>query len=137
MKLTVYYDGKYWVGVVEELDEGKLKAGRYLFGTEPHDAEVLEFIEHQLLPLMERCAQGVNTVAHEVRKINPKRLARQAAQELKAKGVSSRAQQALRLEYEARKLEKQSFSRQQREEMELRKYELRRLKAKAKHRGKA
>ncbi len=39
MKLTVYHDGQFWVGVVEEVVNGKLKAGRYLFGSEPKDQE--------------------------------------------------------------------------------------------------
>jgi hypothetical protein len=40
MKLTIYHDGQYWVGVVEEQDQGKLKAARYIFGTEPKDEEI-------------------------------------------------------------------------------------------------
>lgn len=30
MKLTVYYDGQFWVGVVEVVNNGKLRAFRHL-----------------------------------------------------------------------------------------------------------
>lgn len=32
MKLTVYYDGQFWVGVIEVVNDGKLRAIRHLFG---------------------------------------------------------------------------------------------------------
>lgn len=34
MKLTVFFDGQFWIGVVEEVYVGKLKAGKYPFGSE-------------------------------------------------------------------------------------------------------
>jgi hypothetical protein len=135
MKLTVYYDGQFWVGVVEEVHEGKLKAGRYVFGSEPNDTEILEFIQKQILDLTNRLSKEVNVKTPTERRVNPKRLARQVANEMKRKGISSHAQEALKLEYEKRKKEKQTFSRQQREEMKERKREIKLQKAKKKHRG--
>jgi len=35
MKLTIYHDGQFWVGVVEVERDGKLKAWRRVFGSEP------------------------------------------------------------------------------------------------------
>lgn len=52
MKLTIYYDGQFWVGVVEVVDNGKLRAFRHLFGKEPRDSEVLEFVHNQLLNML-------------------------------------------------------------------------------------
>lgn len=43
MKLTVYYDGQFWIGVIEVVIEGKLRAVRHLFGKEPKDSEVFAF----------------------------------------------------------------------------------------------
>ena len=135
MKLTVYYDGHFWIGVVEEVHEGKLRAGRYVFGSEPNDSEILEFIQKQIVDLTNRLSQEINRKTPNERRVNPKRLARRVADELKNKGISSHAQEALKLEYEKRKKEKQTFSRQQREEMKERKREIKRQKAKDKHRG--
>lgn len=135
MKLTVYYDGQYWVGVVEEQDKGKLKAARYIFGTEPQDEEILHFIREEMWELVSRLSQEVAVKLSETKKVNPKRLARQAAYELRRKGVSSYAQEALKLEFEKRKLEKRAYSKQQREAMKARVRELKEKKAKEKHRG--
>ncbi|MCP3795271.1 MULTISPECIES: YjdF family protein [Paenibacillus] len=135
MKLTVYQDGQYWVGVVEEQDQGKLKAARYTFGTEPKDEEILHFIREEMWELVSRLSQEVAIKLSETKKVNPKRLARQAAYELRRKGVSSYAQEALKLEYEKRKLEKRAYSKQQREAMKARVRELKEKKAKEKHRG--
>ncbi|MGK5511314.1 YjdF family protein [Brevibacillus formosus] len=136
MKLTVYYDGQFWVGVVEVNDNGKLKAGRFIFGSEPKDNEILEFIQKNIYEVTNKLSQQVDIKISSDRRVNPKRLARQAAHELRMRGISSYAQDALKLEHEKRKKEKQVYSRQQRDEMKERKRELRLQKAKAKHRGK-
>ncbi|MBW5470813.1 DUF2992 family protein [Brevibacillus formosus] len=136
MKLTVYYDGQFWVGVVEENDNGRLKAGRHLFGSEPKDNEILEFIQKNLHEVTNKLSQEVDIKTSCDRRVNPKRLARQVARELSMKGISSYAQEALKLEYEKRKKEKKVYTRQQRDEMKERKRELKLQKAKAKHRGK-
>lgn len=31
---TVYFDGQFWVGIVERIDEGGLSAARVVFGAE-------------------------------------------------------------------------------------------------------
>ncbi|USG64595.1 YjdF family protein [Brevibacillus ruminantium] len=136
MKLTVYHDGQFWVGVVEEIDNGKLKAGKWIFGSEPKDTEILEFIvQNSIFSIIDRLSQEVKVEDLQERRINPKRLARQVARELKAKGISSHAQEVLKLEHEQRKKEKRVTSRQQKEEDRERKREIRQQKAKAKHRG--
>jgi hypothetical protein len=71
----------------------------------------------------------------DTKKVNPKRLARQAAYELSKNGVSTHAQKAMNLEYEKNKREKQTCSNQQREAMKARIRELKEKKAKEKHRG--
>lgn len=39
MKLTIYYNGQFWVGVIEVVKNGKLKASQHLFGKETKDSE--------------------------------------------------------------------------------------------------
>ena len=43
--LTVFFDNPFWVGVFERVEGGKLSACKVTFGTEPRDAEVLEFVQ--------------------------------------------------------------------------------------------
>jgi hypothetical protein len=82
MKLTVYHDGQYWVGVVEVTDNGKLKAGRYVFGSEPKDQEILAFIHRNMDEVTNRLSQAVDMKPSRKRRVNPKRLAGQAAREM-------------------------------------------------------
>jgi len=103
VKLTVFYDGQFWVGVVEEIVNGKLRAGRYLFGSEPKDQEVFAFVNTKLLDFMNGLSEQQSVENRQPKKMNPKRLARQVAREMKANGVSTFAQAALQLEYEKRK----------------------------------
>lgn len=63
MQLTVYRDGAFWVGVAEEVTDGRYKACRHVFGTEPHDAEVLEFINFALPLLFRRTASSLEAPA--------------------------------------------------------------------------
>jgi hypothetical protein len=56
MKLSVFHDGRFWVGVVEEQDDTGLKAARQIFGSEPKDTEILEFVNHRMMALLERTA---------------------------------------------------------------------------------
>jgi len=135
VKLTVFYDGQFWVGVVEEIVDGKLKAGKYLFGSEPKDQEVFALVNTTLLDFMNGLSEQLSVENREPKKMNPKRLARQVAREMKASGVSTFAQAALQLEYEKRKKEKQIVRRDRREELKEYKREIKLKKAKEKHRG--
>lgn len=137
MKLTVYHDGQFWVGVVEQDGKGKVMAGRYVFGAEPNDQEILAFVLQQIDAVTSRLSQAVEQRrAAGERRVNPKRLARQVAREMERKGVSSYAQEAIQREYEQRKKERQTSTRQQKEMHKERLREIKRQKAKAKHRGK-
>ena len=44
VKLTVFFEGPFWVGVFERVSEGKLTVCKVTFGAEPKDGEVWEFI---------------------------------------------------------------------------------------------
>ncbi|MBI0444047.1 YjdF family protein [Bacillus velezensis] len=136
MKLTVYYDGQFWVGVIEVVNNGKLRAVRHLFGQEPKDSEIMHFVHNQLLQTLSRTEQAGVCVKAKSKKLNPKRLQRQASKEMKNIGISTKAQKAIKQELEARKEKKKQLNRKQREEIKEQKYLIRKQKAKEKHRGK-
>ncbi|MEW9700344.1 YjdF family protein [Paenibacillus sp. SI8] len=135
MKLTVYFEQPFWVGVIEEACNGKLRAARYVFGSEPHDAEVMAFVQNDLLDWIEHVRQSADIKPVVERRINPKRLARAIAKEMKQQGASSAAQQAIQLELELRKKERKIVSREQKEAAKELRRDIARVKAKAKHRG--
>lgn len=134
--LTVYYDGQYWVGVIEIQERGRLKAHRYVFGTEPSDTEVLEFVNHQLLAVIEKSRQtGIKRKSNLKKKINPKRLQRQVAKEMKQRGISTQAQEAIKEEIERRKVESKKIKKQRDAAYKQKQWEIKKQKAKQKHKG--
>jgi hypothetical protein len=131
MNLTVYFDGQFWVGVAEESTPTGLRACRHVFGAEPSDAEVLEFVNGRLLPLLERARAGIALdAAPSDRTANLKRAAREAARAVRERGVSTFAQAALQAEYESRKVESRIATRDERDAERARRYLIARRKAK-------
>jgi Protein of unknown function (DUF2992) len=137
MKLTVFFNGQFWEGVVEIFDDNNLKVGRYIFGTEPQDAEILAFIvSNNVLGLLEQATAAAATALLSKR-VNPKRLARQVRKEMSERGISTMAQDVMRQNLEERKQESKKLSKIEKEAEESAKRLLSRQKAKARHRGKA
>ncbi|MBM7644181.1 hypothetical protein JOD45_000372 [Scopulibacillus daqui] len=137
MILTIYYDGQFWVGIIEIREGSRLKAYRHVFGAEPSDAEVLEFVNSRLLSIIQNSGQdGVKVNNKTQKKINPKRLQRQVAKEMKKQGISTKAQEAIKADFEKRKQESQLRHKEHREALKEKKWEMKRQKAKQKHKGK-
>ena len=42
--LTVYHDGQFWVGLAEHVKDGRYGVARIVFGAEPPDEEILQFV---------------------------------------------------------------------------------------------
>ncbi|MBE7680258.1 YjdF family protein [Paenibacillus sp. P13VS] len=138
MKLTVLFDEscKFWIGVIEQEEQGRLRACRHIFGNEPKDSEVLEFVSEKMMKVMSLTTVETNAKRSKNTRVNPKRLARQASKEIAQRGLTSHAQEAIKLDLESRKLQRKVHNRQQILEENERKYQLRVQKAKKKHRGK-
>lgn len=49
VRLTVYFEEPFWVGVWERISRGKLSACKVTFGAEPKDCELYEFILKMVL----------------------------------------------------------------------------------------
>ncbi|PPS43411.1 YjdF family protein [Chroococcidiopsis sp. TS-821] len=135
MKLTILFNGQFWEGVVEINDEGYFKAGRHIFGSEPKDPEVLQFVIHSAFKILENTTSVIEVDVTEEKKVNPKRLAREVAKE-SVRGVSTMAQEVIQRELENRKKEKKVVTKEQKEAEKTQKRLIARQKAKARHRGK-
>ncbi|MBE5099634.1 YjdF family protein [Priestia aryabhattai] len=137
MSLTIYHDGQFWVGIIEVVEDGKLRAFRYVFGAEPKGKEILDFIYYRLLDIINQSVHsGLDVKGKSNKKINPKRLQRQVAKEINKLGISTKAQEAMKQEYEEKKKSKKKRAKQYREELKEQKYLMKKQKAKAKHKGK-
>lgn len=132
-KLTVYFEDPFWVGVFERNDETGYRVSRVVFGPEPTNAELLDYIkrEYKNLDFGKRIEDQVRIV----RKKNFKRMQREVRKEVYEEGVGTKAQQAMKLQMELSKTERQVDSREKRREEEELKFKLRQEKKKEKHRG--
>ncbi|WP_338749216.1 YjdF family protein [Bacillus sp. FJAT-52991] len=136
MKLTIYYDGQFYVGIIEMVSGKTLKAYRYIFSAEPKDQEILDFINRDLLKHIEKHDQKGITIQNDLpKKVNPKRLQRMVSKEMKQANISTKAQEAIQEEYALRKKEKSRKNKHQQEELKRFKRELKIQKAKKKHKG--
>lgn len=129
---TVYFDGQFWVGIVERIEEGGLSAARVVFGAEPSDEEVFRFV-------LERW--GTLRFSPEVEAErgkepgNPKRRQREAAKAAAKAAPSTKAQQAIAEMREQGKAAARKKSAAARKEAAAEKRALRARKRKEKHRG--
>ena len=131
-KLTVYFDEPFWVGVFEKIEDGKLSVAKVTFGAEPKDYEVYEFILKHYYSL--QFSPTITTVVKETTR-NPKRMQRDVKKQLRSTGIGTKSQQALKLQQEQNKQERQVKSREQKLAEAKRIFELKQQKKKEKHRG--
>lgn len=131
LKLTVYFDDPFWVGVFELIVDDHLTVSKIIFGKEPKDQEVLDFILNSYNKL--QLSPPVDILLKK-KKVNPKRKLREARKSSACR-IGTKSQQALQLQREENKLIKKTISKQQREEEKKRLYNLKQQKRKDKHRG--
>ena len=130
--LTVYHDGQFWVGMAEHVEDGRYGVARIVFGAEPSDEEILQFVVGKWEKLS---FFGDDPVETSKPAKNPKRRAREAAKVLKRPAVSTKAQQAFAAQRKAMKRESAQARSQRRADEAETHFEQRKLKRKQKHRG--
>lgn len=133
--LTIYFDDPWWVGVIACDDAGTLRAYRHVFGAEPSGEEVLAFVLREYVALTSALAVGVAAEAPPARRPNPKRAAREAARATAVRGISTKAQEALRVAREAEAQARQAEARERRERERDERREQARARARERHRG--
>lgn len=134
IKLTVFFNDGLWIGVFEQNSMSGYEVARILFGTEPSNQEVLEYILTHYNSLRFSRPIGDDN-KNKARKINPKRLQRLVRKETHKVGIGTKAQNALKLEQENRKLERKALTKQHKEQSANTQYILHRQQKKEKHRG--
>ena len=120
-KLTVFFEGPFWVGVFECISDGKLSACKITFGAEPKDYEVYDFILKNYYRL--RFSPAVATDVKETGR-SPKRVQREARKQVQNTEIGTKSQQALELQQEKLKTERKTVSREQREAEKQQQFEL-------------
>lgn len=122
LTLTLFHDGQFYVGIFERREGMQLSVCRVVFGAEPKDGEIMDFLNRDFRRL------SFSPKVKEERKplpSNPKRLQREIARQVNSIGTGTKSQQALQLQREQNKAVRQEKSRQQREEERRAAYQLR------------
>ena len=132
-QLTVFFENPFWVGVFERQEQGMLQTARVVFGSEPKDFEVYDFVLREYASL--KWSRPILVEDKVMRKRNPKRVQRDVQKAMKQKGISTKAQEAMRLERDANKLERKSLSKAERERQKRMRFEKRQEKKKEKRKG--
>ncbi len=132
IKLTVYFEEPFWVGVFERIENGKLSVCKVTFGSEPKDYAVWEYVlkNYYQLTFSPRVDMAVKAET-----TNPKRIQREVRKQTAAAGIGTKSQQALQLQREENKLERKALSREQKEAEQQRRFARRQQKRKEKRKG--
>ena len=131
-KLTVYFEERFWVGIFERIEDGKLSVAKVTFGAEPKEYEVQEYVQKYYFSL--KFSPAVDTVVKDIKR-NPKRMQREAKKQMQEIGIGTKSQQALKLQQEQNKQERKVRSQEKKEAEKLRMFELKQQKKREKHKG--
>ncbi len=124
------------MAIFERTDEKGLAAARAVFGKEPTDPELYEYITEYYAKLRFSEPHSFSLI---IKRKNPKRILREVRREMEKAKVGttkeSYAQEVLRLELEKNKQAQKSLTKVQKEQMAQEKFQQRQAKKKKKERG--
>lgn len=137
-QFTLYFDGQFWRGVYETSTGCKLQATEVVFGPEPNNAELYEWILNNGSSLIKtaKAQEPIPGKIEAATKGNPKRLQRAINKQRQNDGISSKAEQALKLNFELSKANKKIRHREKKKQQEQQKFDRNRLKRIQKRKGK-
>lgn len=136
IKATIFFEKRFWVGTFERTDREGYAIARHIFGGEPSDPEVHEFILSHYCELKFGEAKEINI---QIKRMNPKRVQREVRREMarlkETAQPSTLAQDAMREEIEKRKKERKSISSAEKQARKDDQFTIKQEKRKEKHRG--
>ncbi|PAB57875.1 YjdF family protein [Anaeromicrobium sediminis] len=134
-RFNVLFENGFWVGYLEVFYNERYQVSRHVFGPEPTEPEVFEFILNNHYSRM-RLSKGLKEKSKkDPGKINPKRRQREVSKERKKKSPCTKAQEALKIHMEEVKKVSKKKKREKREKEKEEKYLKKQLKKKEKKKG--
>ena len=136
IKATIFFDKRYWVGSFERTDKEGYAIARHIFGGEPSDAQVYEFVLNHYQDLNFGKSKEFTL---EIKRMNPKRIQKEVRREMERMKETTRpstfAQDYMREELEKKKLEKKRQSRAEKQARKDEQFSLKQQKRKEKQKG--
>ena len=136
IKATIFFEKRYWVGTFERTDKDGYAVARHIFGAEPSDPEIYEFVLNHYHELKFGELKEVNI---QIQRMNPKRVQREVRLEMErmkeTTNPSTIAQDYMREEIEKKKKEKKRVSSAEKQARKDEQFALKQLKKREKQRG--
>jgi hypothetical protein len=136
VKATIFFEKRFWVGTFERTDKEGYAIARHIFGGEPSDPEIHEFVLNHYHELKFGESKEINI---QIQRMNPKRVQREVRREMarikETTQPSTLAQDYMREELEKKKKEKKSISSAEKQARKDDQFALKQEKRKEKHRG--
>lgn len=133
---TIFFEKKFWVGTFERTDKEGYAVARHIFGAEPTDTEIHEFVLNHYVAQKFGKPMEVHV---QIQRMNPKRVQREVRKEMAKMKETSKpstlAQDYMREELEKKKKEKKSISSAEKQARKDEQFALKQAKKKDKHRG--
>jgi hypothetical protein len=114
IKATIFFEKRFWVGTFERTDKEGYAIARHIFGKEPTDPEVYDFVLHHYHELKFGDLQKFNL---EIKRMNPKRVQREVRREMEKLKETSKPS-TLAQDYMRQELEKNKKARKQKSSAE-------------------
>lgn len=94
IKLIVFFENPFWIGIFERNIDERLSVCKVVFGAEPKDNEIFEFVLNKYGKL--KYSPEILFKENFKEKENPKRVQRNIKKQLNNKGIGTKSQQALK-----------------------------------------
>lgn len=133
IKLTVLFDGSFWIGVFERTIDNNLEVAKVTFGAEPKNIEIYNFILYKYQHL--KFSNGISIEQKTQKEMNPKQMQRLIKKQIN-KSLGTKSQQALKLQQEQNKIKRKTLSKQKKQKLLKLKCEMKQKKRQQKHKGK-
>lgn len=132
INITVLFDGNFWIGVFEKEENGYFQASKVTFGAEPKETQVQEFILKEFQKLKFSPHQKEN---EEKKELSFKKKQKFIKKTQEKNCIGTKAQNALKLLQEEKKIEKRSYNKIKSEEDKKLKFQQKQKQKKEKHKG--
>lgn len=129
---TVFFEAPFWKGLYERVENNQLSVAMVVFGAEPKDVEVAQFIMENFKTLSfskKHITEQKNSVQ------SFKKMQKNIKKQTKQIGISTKSQQALQQQREQFKIESKSKRKQHKKELQQKQFEQKQRKKKEKKRG--
>lgn len=130
---TVMFENPFWIGILENEYGKKYQVSKVIFGPEPTDVQLYEFIQKNFFSI----TFGELTLkkSSKEKEIGYKRMQKKIKKEQCNKTIGTKAQNALKFQHDFNKTEKKKLSKQKKLQQDKEKFNLKQYKKKEKHKG--